>query len=386
MIPKLYRGHACLEEVKRNQTNLGVRVSIEPNFVWWFFGVIIASLGAILLAPLRDWISRVIVRGFKWIWAAIWALPKFVRLRAFVLSSQPLWRFRRAGSHRLRSTPIVMTVMNFKGGVGKTTIAANLAASMASLKRKKVLVVDLDYQGSLSDLLRENVEEPKDENLLSDWLTQPVKRLGIEKATTSAKGLDNVRLVSAEYQVTETEDNQFLRWLIGETRDDVRNRISRVLRSAALKYGEQFDIVIMDAPPRLSLASANALRASHYVLVPTKLQPLSALPIAKMLDYLETFKTRIKARFEVIGVVCNMTSGLQPSGSETSVMGRIEEALENRENDPIILAQFIPDRVGIGRPRDSHLAYLSREQGSDDIRRMFDSLTEEICDRIGLED
>ena len=285
----------------------------ENNVLLWFIAVVVGTLISILIAPLRDFFAKILVDSFKWVWASLIALPKYLSLRSFVLKRKPLWKFRRAGSLRLENSPPVLTVMNFKGGVGKTTIAANLAASLALNHGMRVLLVDLDYQGSLSDLLRENTVYPDDENLLNDWLTRRTSQLSLEQATTAAKGLENVKLVSAEYALTEAEDNEFLRWLIGESSDDVRNRIARRLSSKKHNYKGEFDIVIMDAPPRLSLASANALRASHFVLIPTKLQPLSVLPIAKMTKYISEFRDQIKAKFELIGIVCSMTAGLAPS-------------------------------------------------------------------------
>ena len=343
-----------------------------------------ATLGAILLAPLRDWVAKNIISLTKFIWAAISALPKYLTLRGFVLKNEPLWSFRKAGASRLERSPPVVTVMNFKGGVGKTTIAANIAASLAVNRGLRVLLVDLDYQGSLSDLLRKSSEKNDDVNLLSKWLSGKINQYPISAATTSVRGLENVRLVTAEYDLTETEDNQLLRWLIGDSRDDVRSRIARRLANSHHNYREHFDIVIMDAPPRLSLASANALRASHFVIVPTKLQPLSALPIAKMLEYLVTFRARIRGKFEVLGVVCNMTEGQKADKTESAVLAQIETALAGVDGNPVIFDQYIPDKPIIGRPQGSHLAYLTQGRGSKEIRTMFDSLSDELADRMGL--
>lgn len=357
-------------------------LSAEPNFVWWFLGVVVATLGAILLAPLRDWIADRIIQWFKFLRATITGFPKYMYLRSFVLSNTPLWSFRNAGGLQLSHAPPVLTIMNFKGGVGKTTIAANLAASFATRRGLRVLLVDLDYQGSLSELMR--VQNESGKNLLSKWLTSKATQMTVETSTSDVIGLAQVKIVTAEYELTDVEDNQLLRWLIGETFDDVRSRIGRRLTNNRQKYLEHFDLVIMDAPPRLSLASANALRASSYVLVPTKLQPMSALPIAKMLSYLETFRSRINAKFEVLGVICNMTRGFAPSGTETGVIAAIEGALGESSDRPGIFDQFIPDRAGIGRPQGTHLAYLATGKSGEENRQIFDALSAEIGAKMNL--
>lgn len=351
-------------------------------------GIIVGVLSAIiiwLLKPVRDRLWTAISGLARWIWAALKALPNHLRLRRFVFTGRPLWSFRRWRNVDLRGIPPVITVMNFKGGVGKTTITANIAAALSQHCSLRVLLVDLDYQASLSDLLRESQPDNDARNLLADWVSASSKPTSILDVSIPARGLPNVRLVSVRDGLTDVEDNQMLRWLIRETRDDVRGRIARRLMNRATACAEHFDVVIMDAPPRLSLSSINALRASTHVLVPTKLQPLSARPIAKMVQDFGVLREQIGGEFQIMGVVCNMTHGQTVVGTETASLSSIEAALAALPNRPPVLTQYIPDRADIGRPQGTHLAYLIPGQRGDEVRRVFNAIADEISELAGLE-
>jgi len=351
-------------------------------------GLLVGVLSTVVIAlvkPIRDRAWRWFSQSIKWYWAAIRALPEFLKLRSFVLKQKPLWSYRTSSRTHVSNHPPVITIMNFKGGVGKTTIAANLAASLSERRGLCVLLIDLDYQGSLSDLLLTRSETAENQNLLNEWLQKPKPSHRIEDLSTEASGLENTRLVSAEYELTEAEDNQLLRWLLGETSDDVRSRIFRRLRNSRDSKRLEFDVVIMDAPPRLSLASVNALKASDYILVPTKLQPLSVVPIAKMIRQLKTFKDQTRSSFKLLGVICNMTSKENgTSGSEKISHKSITDSLKESEDAPVIFGQFVPDRAIIGRPGDAPIGYLSSTPDGQVARRIFDNLSSEIADKIGL--
>jgi len=362
------------------------------GLIEWFYAdgikVLIGSVltGVLLLIfnPIRDFVFRQIAKIYRWFKAVFRALPSYLKLRRFIFAERPLWSFRK-GSHINRpNAPPTITVMNFKGGVGKTTIAANLAAAFSEGPWDlKVLLVDLDYQGSLSDLLR--TRQAGDVNLLSEILQKDVSKKVPQEITTTARGLPNVDLITAEYDLTETEDNQLLRWLMHDSDDDVRSRLARLFNSRHHKLADKYDLIIMDAPPRLSLASVNALKASDYVLIPTKLQSLSVAPIHKMLDHLKTLQTRIKSKFEILGVICSMTAEeRRPTGTETIAYEEIKQALEVGAPRAKIYSRHVKDLKDIGRPAGVDIGYLVKGASGDRVRELFNDIAAEIAEDIGL--
>lgn len=345
------------------------------------------AVAIFLIKPWRDKINKWLAGALRWVFAFVGSIPNHLALRNHVLAEKPLWDYRRPRAPGLERAPLAITIMNFKGGVGKTTLAANLAAALAHHRGLRVLLVDLDYQGSLSELLKPNSVDGSDFNLVSRVIGDDKGLQGVrfEDVSVPAADLTGVKLITAGYDLTETEDNQLLRWLIREVKGgDVRNRIVSALSRRDWALNTKFDVVIMDAPPRLSVASANALRASKYVIVPTKLQPLSAQPVAKMLAYLKKFKERIKGRFEIAGVVCCMTNADAAAGTETAALAQIKTALHGVDGAPRVYKQYIPDLVHIGRPQGVRIGYLLTGPNGDRVRGVFNNLADELVDQMNL--
>lgn len=352
---------------------------------------IIIGIGATaivaLIKPWRDQLLHWAIGGVGWLFAFIGSVPNHLALRGHVLAAKPLWDYRRPAAARLENAPLTITVMNFKGGVGKTTLAANLAAALSTRHELDVLLIDLDYQGSLTELLKPNTPDASQNNLISDLLAngKKKKKRSFDDLIVNAVELPRVKLVTAAYELADAEDNQMLRWLIHEVSGvDPRHRITKALTRKDWNLRDKFDVVIMDAPPRLSLASANALRASKYVLVPTKLQPLSSLPVAKMLSYLKTFRTRIRGNFEIAGVVCCMTNGEAAAGTETAALSEIKTALSSEANKPRVYKQYIPDLVDVGRPQGVRIGYQLPGAKGDKVRKIFDAIADEVVEQTGL--
>lgn len=353
---------------------------------------IIIGIGATaivaLIKPWRDQLLHWAVGGIKWLIAFIGSVPNHLALRNHVLARKPLWDYRKPRAAKLELAPLTVTVMNFKGGVGKTTLAANLAAALSTRHELNVLLIDLDYQGSLTELLKPNTPDASQNNLVSELLGggKSGGQTSFDDLVVNAVDLPRVKLMTAGYELTDAEDNQMLRWLIHEVGGvDVRHRILKALTRKDWKLNEKFDVVIMDAPPRLSLASANALRASRYVLVPTKLQPLSSLPVAKMLNYLKKFRARIRGSFEIAGVVCSMTNGEAATGTETAALSDIRTALQSgAAAGSRIYRQYVPDLVDVGRPQGVRIGYLLPGAKGDRVRSIFNAIADEFVEQTGL--
>ncbi|HEX3147721.1 MAG TPA: AAA family ATPase [Gemmataceae bacterium] len=210
---------------------------------------------------------------------------------------------------------IIISVLNLKGGVGKTTVTANLAATLAKPKAP-ALVVDLDYQRSLSMLLVSN----KDRVLLhrggltvqrflggtthtrSDLV---VKLKDLHPDIANCAVLTNSDARTGEQTVDsleETENRLMVEWLTDRTRPDPRFFLREALHDPNLEFG----YVLLDCPPRLTTACVNALVASDFVLIPVVPDPVSTRAVENLLRTLARFREELLPELAILGVVPNM--------------------------------------------------------------------------------
>ncbi|HUG18192.1 MAG TPA: AAA family ATPase, partial [Planctomycetaceae bacterium] len=163
--------------------------------------------------------------------------------------------------------PPIIAVVNLKGGVGKTTITANLAAAAMHLGRNPLLV-DLDYQNSLSALtlsrqLREDISEKG--HFVSELISSP-EPTGEDVIRLAQRINDKDGFVIATNEDLTTIETQVMaQWITNATSDDVRFRLRRALHSD--KVQSKYDLILIDCPPRLTTACVNALACCDYVLI-----------------------------------------------------------------------------------------------------------------------
>jgi cellulose biosynthesis protein BcsQ len=206
-----------------------------------------------------------------------------------------------------RRTPI-LSLLNLKGGVGKTTIAANLAVAMFQ-QGWRVLVVDLDHQGTLSQLLLSDTEM-KDligsRRLVHEALDDPSDGLAkFQKAIVRISRFPQAEifLVAADEELGNVETAMSQRWIAQMTGDDIRYRLRAILHSETI--AERFDFILLDCPPRLTTACINALGASDYVLVPVLPNSTSTAAVPRLLRWMKHLRQVACPELSVIGVVGN---------------------------------------------------------------------------------
>lgn len=278
----------------------------------------------------------------------------------------------------------IITVGNLKGGVGKTTLSTHLAAAFA--ERKKVLFIDLDYQGTGSSLLlraagmRESGSQlSRADRLLrefSDYTT--LQTLPVELGQFAR----NLSVVSAHHSLADAEEGLMLKWVIGDETGDIRFNLSKALQSPAFK----FDMVIIDAPPRLTTAMTQALAASTHVLIPTQLERKSTEAALYFAGVIREFAERaINPSINVLGVVPNMVQQQDSFKPEE----RAEISYLNEELGRILPGDQhvwegapIYDRVAFGRP---NLVFQGKDPGAKDAAQSIRRLAGEIARRVGFE-
>jgi chromosome partitioning protein len=279
------------------------------------------------------------------------------------------------GLNRLK----VLMVANEKGGVGKTTTVVNLAAFFEKKLNKRVLVIDLDLQGSASSSLmqaaKKRVESSLAERLLSG---QPEfnGRWVQEAARDLSPALSKTRVITAIDTLADFEELMKMRWALRIIQEDVRYNLARVLLTPEIQ--ESYDIVLIDVGPRISLGSINALVAATHLIVPTILDPLSAQRVAYFLGNAREFRNLFNPKLKLAGVIGTMTYQQNLIGRELDVLGTIKEALEAWGNGGYIFERTIPRRNAFADYAGNDVAYLRDAK----IRSFFDKLGEELWQRV----
>lgn len=274
--------------------------------------------------------------------------------------------------------PLVLTVANNKGGVGKTTLVGNLIAHFDTGRRLKVLAIDLDYQGSLSTMLRSEQGNAKDRKSAVNGLLERGAGIGTVYEATRKLGsrLSRSELAPAFYELALFEDRLLVEWLLQAGGDDVRYRLANVLHNTAI--AEKFDIVVIDVPPRLTTGTINALCASTHVLIPTIFNPIAAEPVSNFLAASTLLMNKLNPTLNFIGVVETMVPR-KGEGEKARSEGRrlIQEALDLSFPTIPILASNVPRRAAMS---EGGIAYLENREA----RTIFDVLGRELGKRMGL--
>jgi chromosome partitioning protein len=310
-----------------------------------------------------------------------------------------LWHFRSPSppkSHQRILNDIrtrIITVANLKGGVGKTTLSANLAAYFDRNLGKRVLVIDADYQGSITGLLMGAAEideiRSHTETLLADGVTAE----DIRGSQVHLQGiLPLTWLVPAFYSLSRQENRHMVQWVM-RGGSDVRYRlIEAFLKGGLLKLKQEdngFDIVIIDAPPRLTMATVNAMCASTHLLVPTALTPISARAVGPFLKMAREIKLELNQELKLAGVVATLTS---PDGGLTVrerqiVDTTLADALREWKGAEggYMFKRTIPRRASLSTASVDGLGYLAHEGNvQNPIKSILDEFGAELVNRIGL--
>lgn len=253
------------------------------------------------------------------------------------------------------SQPVIIAITNQKGGVGKTTTTINLAYCLAK-EGVRVLLVDFDPQGNASSGL--GIDKSKLEHTVLDVIgkTADIKDV-IQK--TEVKRVD---VVPATPQLANAEVE-----LAGAERRFVRLR-------DALETVEDYDYILIDSPPSLSLLTVNGLIAAHYVLLPVQAEFYALEGLGQLLETMQLVRKGMNPTLELLGVLVTMMD------SRTTLSNQVHAEIKKHFPGKVF-ETTIPRNVRIAEA-PSHGVPVGMYDRWSKGAKAYKNLAKEVSDRV----
>lgn len=184
----------------------------------------------------------------------------------------------------------IISIINQKGGVGKTTTAVNLSAYLAD-KGYKVLLIDTDSQGNATSGLSKKVKFRSDlyEVLLNDEIIEnAIVKTDVRKLFLLPASID---LAGAEIEMVSLPRREFL------------------LKEKLQSIKDDYDYILMDCPPSLGLMTLNTLVASEFVLIPIQAEFYALEGLSQLVKTIKSVTRRLNPSLDILGILLTMFDG-----------------------------------------------------------------------------